>query len=205
MTAALDNVLTTTRTVRSGLDFDRPLDLDLVRECLALARYAPNGANRQDWRFVVIDDAGLKAAVAKYYRLASEEYLAGSPVADSPTGRSARALAARIDKAPALLLACLIGRLAADAPAAKLSSFFGSVYPALWSFMLAARSRGLGTALTTVHLAYEREVAAVLGIPFDDVTQVALVVVGHRKGGEPRSAPRKPVDEVLSHNGWRWG
>jgi nitroreductase len=200
---SLHEVLTTTRTVRRGLDFSRPVARALIEECLALACHAPNGANRQNWRFLVLDDPAVKAGVAEHYRRASGEYLAGNGLADTPMGRSGTALAERLHEAPALVLACQLGRLGPDALPAKQSSFFGSVYPALWGFMLAARGRGLGTALTTVHLAYEREVAQLLGIPYDQVTQVALVVVGHLS--TPAKPPRRgPVADVIAHNTWRW-
>lgn len=199
----LDEVLTSTGTVRRGLDFGRPVEPELIERCLDLACHAPNGANRQDWRFLVLDDPAVKAGVAEYYRRASREYLARAGGAETPMGRAAAALAGRLHQAPALLLACQLGRVTADAPPARQSSFYGSVYPALWSFMLAARSRGLGTAMTTVHLAYEREVAQLLGIPFERVTQVALVVVGHLTSslGPTR---RRPVAEVVSRNKWQW-
>ncbi len=203
MNEYLDEVLTTTRTVRLGLDFDRPVASELIERCLDLACHAPNGANRQDWRFLLLDDSAVKAGVAEYYRLASREYLARSGGADTPMGRRAGALADRLHQAPALLLACQADRVAADAPPAQQSSFYGSVYPAVWSFMLAARSRGLGTAMTTVHLAYEREVAQLLGIPFERVTQVALVVIGHLKSAPARTR-RNPVTEVVARNKWLW-
>jgi nitroreductase len=203
VTDSLHEVLTTTRTVRRGLDFSRSVDPALVEECLDVACHAPNGANRQNWRFLVLDDPAVKAGFAEHYRRASREYLAGSGMADTPMGRSGAALAARLHEAPTLVLACQLGHLGPDALPAKQSSFFGSVYPALWGFMLAARGRGLGTALTTVHLAYEREVAQLLGIPYERVTQVALVVVGHLSS--PPKAPRRgPVAEVIAHNKWRW-
>jgi nitroreductase len=102
---------------------------------------------------------------------------------------------------PLLVIGCLLGRRE-GAPAARLSSFYGSMYPALWSFMLAARARGLGTSLTTAHLAREREIAGALGIPYATVTQVALIAVGHTRGGTFRSATRRPVDEVRHLNRW---
>lgn len=200
----LIELLTTTRTVRYGLDFDRPVERRLIRSCLEVARFAPNGANRQGWRFVVLDDPERRAALAPYYRKASEAYLRESGAVDAPDARSARFLAEHIDRAPVLVLACLHGRLPDTAAPARRSSFYGSIYPALWSFMLCARGHRLGTALTTVHLAYEREVAELFGIPYDDVTQVALIVVGHRRHRRARPAPRLPVDDVISHNGWRW-
>lgn len=197
----LDEALTTTRTVRRRLDLTRPVDPGLLRECLRLATCAPNGGNRQDWRFLVIDDPAVKEEVAHHYRAASAEYLADKP--ENANTAAARSLAERLADVPALVLACSRGRVPADAPKAKTSSFYGSIYPAVWSFMLAARARGLSTALTTVHLAREREVAELLGIPFDEVTQVALLPVAHRLGPQPTGRPpRGPLEEVVSHNRW---
>lgn len=198
---SLETVLSTTRTVRYGLDFSRPVSRDLLFRCLDLARFAPNGANRQSWRFLVLDDPSVIAAVACHYRAASAAYLGAS---DTPMARSAGFLASQLHRAPVLVLACQQGRLDADASSARLSGFYGSVFPALWSFMLAARAYGLGTALTTVHLAREREVAALLGIPYDTVTQIALVVVGHARNPAPGPAPRAPLTDVVSLNSWSW-
>lgn len=200
----VDEVLATTPTVRRGLDLSRPVARELIEQCLALALHAPNGANRQAWRFVVIDDPLLRAGVAHYYRAASRQYTAAPPASLSARSVSAvRHLADHLHQVPVLVLACLRGRLDGGESLARQSGFFGSAYPALWSFMLAARSRGLGTALTTVHLAYEREVAALLGVPAESVTQIALVAVGHLKDGAARrSPPRLPLHEVMSWNGW---
>jgi nitroreductase len=83
------------------------------------------------------------------------------------------------------------------------ASAFGSILPATWSFMLAARARGLGTSWTTLHLWHEQEAAALLGIPYGEVTQCALIPVAHVKGRpEFRPGPRKPLDGVLHLNGW---
>lgn len=200
----LETVLSTTRTVRYGLDFSRPVSPDLLSRCLDLARFAPNGANRQAWRFLVLDDPSVIAGVAAHYRAASAAYLASSGFSDTPAGRSAAYLASRIHQAPALVLACQLGRLPLDASPARLSSFYGSVFPALWSFMLAARAYGLGTAMTTVHLSREREVATLLGIPYDSVTQIALVVVAHAKNPAPGPAPRASLSDVVASNRWPW-
>lgn len=202
----IDELLSRTPTVRRRLDLSRPVARSLITECLRIALHAPNGGNRQDWAFVVIDAEETKAALARYYKSASDAYLAAKP----PGAMSERAvagvryLADHLHEVPVLVLATARGRLAPDAPTARQSSFFGSVYPALWSFMLAARSRGLGTALTTVHLAHEREVAELLGIPADEVTQVALVAVGHVAGDSGfRRTPRQPLETVVSWNGWQ--
>ncbi|MDI5961310.1 nitroreductase family protein [Streptantibioticus silvisoli] len=205
VTLDIDGLLTRTPTVRRRLDLTRPVPRPLIEECLRLALHAPNGANRQNWRFLVIDDPATKAGIARYYKAASDAYLAAGP----PAAMSERAvagvryLADHLHEVPALVLAATRGRLPRDAPLAQQSGFFGSVYPALWSFMLAARSRELGAALTTVHLAHEREVAELLGIPADEVTQVALLAVGYTTGGPGfRPTPRQPLDEVVSWNRW---
>jgi nitroreductase len=199
----IDRLLTTARTTRRGLDLDRPVAAALVDECLTVALQAPNGANRQRWHFVVIDDRSVRAAIAGHYRAASEQYLVDAP--DSPDKRSAQHLAANLERVPVLVLACMTGRLAPDAGVAAQTSHHASLIPAVWSFMLAASARGLGTALTTVHLAREREVADLLGIPFGEVQQGPLVAVGHRLGPAPGPAPRRPLGEVTSRNGWRRG
>lgn len=211
--AEFEEILTTTRMVRRRLDYGRPVARELVRECLELALHAPNGGNRQDWRFLVIDDPAAKAGIAEHYRRASRAYLGNTPddpgdpddpeaLAKRRNAASARVLADRLHEVPVLVLGCVRGRLPDDAPAARRSSRYGSVYPALWSLLLAARSRGLGGALTTVHLAYEREVAELLGIPYEEVTQVALVALGHLAGPPPAAASRRPLDEVVAWNRW---
>ncbi|MFF4407429.1 nitroreductase family protein [Streptomyces sp. NPDC001404] len=202
----IDGLLTRTPTVRRRLDLTRPVPRPLLTECLRIALHAPNGANRQNWRFLIIDDPRTKAGIARHYKATSDAYLAATP----PGAMSERAvagvryLADHLHRVPALVLAAVHGRLPHDAPLAQQSGFFGSVYPALWSFMIAARSRGLGSALTTVHLAREREVAELVGIPADEVTQIALLAVGHITGGPDfRPTPRRPLDEVLSWNRWQ--
>jgi 2-oxo-3-(phosphooxy)propyl 3-oxoalkanoate synthase len=204
MSRDLDDVLATTRTVRRKLIYGRPVDREMLRECLSLALYAPNGGNRQDWRFLFVDEVETKKAIARHYRAAFAEYWTPERVAgaDESVFASARLLADRLHEVPVLLLGCVRGRLPENAPAARRSSFFGSIYPALWSFMLAARSRGLGTALTTVHLAYERDVAEAVGIPYDEVTQVAMLAVGHLAAPIRTVAPRLPPEQVLAWNRW---
>ncbi|TXD00009.1 nitroreductase family protein [Streptomyces sp. ISID311] len=204
-TLDIDELLTCTPTVRRRLDLSRPVSRPLLTECLQLALHAPNGGNRQNWRFLVIDDPETKAGIARHYKSASDAYLAATPPAamSEKAVAGVRYLADHLHEVPTLVLACVHGRLPADAPLARQSGFFGTIYPALWSFMLAARSRGLGTALTTVHLAHEREVAELVGLPADEFTQVALVAVGHVTGGPGfRRTRRKPLDDVMSWNRW---
>lgn len=198
----IDEALTTTRAVRRGVDLRRPVTRDVIEQCLRLAVHAPTGGGRQDWRFVGIDDPGLKHAVAEFYRSASEAYLKHAP--PSTDVESARYLAQNLERIPVLLLACIRGRQSPSEHPARTASRYGSLYPAVWSFMLAARARGLATAFTTVHLAYEREVADLLGIPYDQVTQGCLVPVGYAKRWFGATA-RRPAAEVTYWNHWRHG
>jgi nitroreductase len=203
-TDTVEEVLATTRTVRRRLDLTRPVARELVEESLRLALQAPSGGDRQEWYFLLIDDDEIKRRIAPYYRKAFDaHWITNRPT--PPHARilaSARFLADHLHEVPVLVLACLRRRLPADPPLAQQSSFFGSIYPAVWSFMLAARSKNLATALTTAHLNYEREIAGLLAIPFDTVTQAALIAVGHPKDTDFRRAPRKPLTDVASWNGW---
>lgn len=198
----IDEALTTTRAVRRGVDLRRPVTRDVVERCLRMAVQAPTGGNRQDWRFVGIDDPGLKKTIADCYRAASLAYL--DQAARTADTDSARFLAQNLERVPVLLLPCIQGRHSPTEHPARTASRYGSLYPAVWSFMLAARARGLATAFTTVHLVYEREVADLLGIPYDEVTQGCLIPVAYAKRWLG-PAPRRPVTEVTSWNRWRRG
>jgi nitroreductase len=207
-------LLTTTRTVRRRIDFDRPVPMNLVEACLEIALQAPSGSNRQGWQFVVVNDAAKRLALAELYRRAWTPYAAsrasaGSLFPDDPAraavqGRvhsSAEFLAMNLERVPVHLIPTIAGRPEGRA-AGSLAAFFGSILPATWSFCLAARSRGLATAFTTMHLAYEREAADLLGIPFDDVTQVGLIPVGYLVGDTLHPAAREPLASVIHVNSW---
>jgi nitroreductase len=209
-----DELLTTTRTVRRRLDLDRPVPDAVIRECLEIAVQAPTASNRQDWRFLVITDAELRTEVAGWYRRSFAQYRSGDSHAGAIGGgdparhatqqrvvSSADHLTEHMHEVPVLLLPC-IRRRGADGGTMAQASLYGSVIPATWSFMLAARARGLGTAWTTLHLRYEREVAQLLAIPFEEVTQVALVPVAYTVGTAFAPAPRAPLDEAVGWNGW---
>ncbi|GLW68387.1 oxidoreductase [Kitasatospora phosalacinea] len=211
MSAALDapqltceELLTTTRAVRRGLDLDRPVPLEVVKDCLRIALQAPNGSNRQDWRWIVLADPDRRAEVAAVYRAAFHRRFPARPDRPAPTARSVvgagRELAEKLHRVPVLLLPCLeLGerRLTADNQA----GVWASLAPATWSFMLAARTRGLGTVLTTVHLDAEAEVAALLGLP-PGVRQGGLLPVAYARKTRFRPGPRRPLDEVLHLDGW---
>ena len=211
----VDEVLTTTRAVRRRLDLSRPVDPALLRECLALALQAPTGGNNQDWHFVVVTDPDTRALIAEEFRAGAVEY-AQLPKPDRPRRElsdderaarkrvmsSAGHLFEHLHEVPTLVIPCIDGRFDGAPPVVQATTF-GSILPAVWSFMLAARSRGLGTSWTTVHLAREREVAGILGIPYDSVSQVALVPVAHTVGDDFKPAPRRPLDAVVHWD--RWG
>jgi nitroreductase len=211
---APDQLLTTTRTVRRRLDVDRPVDRSVIEACLEIALQAPTGGNRQRWHFVVVTDAGKRAALAALYRKAWAVYLTMPTAAanlhfDDPAreatqrrvAESAQYLADTLDRVPVLLVPCFPGRVDGQ-PASVQAATWGSILPAVWSFMLAARARGLGTAWTTLHLLHEREAAEVLGIPHDEVTQAALIPVAYTRGTDFRPAHREPLARFLHWDAW---
>ena len=202
-----EQLLSTTRAVRRRLDLTRPVPMGVIEECLELALQAPSGSNRQGWHFVVVTDTEQRAGLAELYRRAFsryEERLAEAGPGDAASERvhdSARYLAEHLGEVPVHLVTCASGRPEGRS-ASALAAFFGSIMPATWSFCLAARSRGLGTALTTMHLSFEREAAELLGIPYESVSQAALVPVAYLLGEELQPAPRQPLASVLHHDRW---
>ena len=210
---SVDEVLTTTRTVRKRLDFGRPVEREVVEECLSLAVQAPNGSARQDWHFVMVSDPGRKAAIADLYRRCMEDVrAAGVPTMQFPEGdvraerapaiySSAQHLEAHVGESPWLLFPCQERRLM-DPTSREMAAYYGSILPAVWSFMLAARERGLGTAWTTAHLAKEEEAAEILGIPFETVTQCAMIPVAHTIGVDFKPASRLPLERVVHWDSW---
>ena len=209
----LDHALSTTRAVRKRLDLARPLPRELILECISLAVQAPTGSNRQGWQWVVVTDAGAKRAVGSHYSKSWYEYAAaGRPeYAEGDPRRkqlprvvsSARYLADHMGEVPAMVIPCHEGRV--DGPGttnAEIAGLYGSILPAAWSFSLAARARGVGTTWTTLHLRYEREVAGLLGIPYERVTQAALIVAGFFKGADFKPAERIPLEGIVHWEHW---
>ncbi|MEM9621961.1 MAG: nitroreductase family protein [Pseudomonadota bacterium] len=214
-----DQLLSTTRAVRKRLDFDRPVSNEVLAECMELAVQAPTGSNAQGWQFMFVTDADKRQRIGELYAQAFTMYRE-MPVAihklhmdsgdknltDSQTrsASSADFLADNMNRVPAMLIPCIAGRT--DLPETNnmiaQSATYGSIIPAAWSFMLAARSRGLGTAWTTLHLMHEKEIADLLGIPYDDYMQVALIPIAYTKGTEFKPAYRPPVDTVMHINNW---
>lgn len=207
-----DEVLTTTRAVRKRLDFERPVPRQLLLECLEIAVQAPTGSNRQGWQFVFVSDPPKKRVIADYYGRSFDAYASQAPPTypdgdvrakrSGAVATSSQYLRERMHEAPWLLIPCITGRPPEGAPTAVQASLYGSVLPAFWSFMLAARARGLGTAWTTLHLPFEHEVADLLNIPFDRVTQAGLTPVAYYTGAGFKPAPRIPLDDITHWESW---
>ncbi len=210
-----DEVLATTRSVRKRLDFSRPVEPEIIRECLELALQAPTGGNRQQWHFVVVTDAAKRQAIGDIYRRGWALYRAQQqPVMEKLAARyperaqtqmrvlsSADYLAEHMHEAPVLLIPCIAGR-AEGLSVAEQAGLWGSILPAAWSFMLASRARGLGSSWTSVHLLFERDAAEALGIPYERVTQAALIPVAYTDTPTFAPAKREPVESVTHWDGW---
>jgi nitroreductase len=204
-----DQLLSTTRAVRKRLDFARPVPGQVIRECVAMALQAPSGSNVVTMRFVVVRDEKKRRAVGGIYREVYARYKAspsypGRPSGDAERDRVQQRVASSADylgeymgEAPVLVLGCNEGTDRTSALAG-----LGNILPAMWSFMLAARARGLGTAWTTMHRSRERDVAEILGIPYDTVAQAVLTPLAYTKGTDFRPAARPDPDAVIHWDGW---
>jgi nitroreductase len=218
----VDHLLTTTRTVRRWLDLERPVEREVVLECLRLAVQAPTGSNLQSWRWVVVTDEDLRRRVGDVYSRAIGPYNAFWDHSIDPADKALRKvvdssifLERIVAEVPVLVIPCALGTPAQGEAFFEglgyggeslrnmvASGFYGSIWPAVWSFMLALRSRGLGSALTTMHLALEREMGELLGIP-DTVTQLGLVPVAYFTGDDFRPARRRRPEEITYWNAWK--
>src|SRR5581483_10180059 len=199
-------LLSTTRAVRRRLDLTHTVPRELLEECVALAVQAPTSTNMQTWHFMIVTDRDRRAALAELYRRSWSSYADGrspdeTPPTETPAEASSRYLAANLHEVPAHVIPCISGRPEGLAPP-DLAWFYGSIIQAGWSFQLAARARGLGSVWTTFHLDYEREAAQILDVPFDEVTQVALLPVAYTLGTTFRPAPRRPLETVLHWETW---
>ncbi|MBM3464126.1 MAG: nitroreductase family protein [Armatimonadetes bacterium] len=202
-----EELLTTTRSVRKRMDLARSVDYAIIERCLEIAIQAPSGSNQQKWHWLVITDPDKKRAVADLYRKSFDHYLVRSQDRDgverarqSQMLDSAVFLAEHMHEVPVLVLACIEGRVEDKGVAAQ-ASLYGSILPAAWSFMLALRLHGVGAAWTTLHLVYERETAALLGIP-ENVTQAVLLPVAHYRGDSFKPAARESARTCTYWNNW---
>lgn len=205
--AEVDRLLTTTKQVRKRLDLARPVPRELLLECIDVAQHAPMGGNLERNRWLVVDDPELKAAIAPRYQEVGRPYLEANAAGELDRAQqrvidSATYLVDHIAEVPAMVIALRLDRLPPGASNAEAAAYHGSVAPGVWSFQLAARARGLGSAWTTFHLAHEAEIADLLGIP-DTVTQVALLPVGFYTGSGFTPARRRPAREITYFNRWK--
>jgi len=207
-----DDVLATTRAVRKRLDFDKPVEREVIEECLELALQAPTGSNSQGWQWIFVTEQAKKDALAEIYRTNFAKYR-NAPPPDYPEGDlritqrggvidSAQYLTDNFQRAPVMMIPCITGNLD-RVPAAHAAGAWGSILPAVWSFMLAARERGLGTAWTTIHLLFDgdKQAAALLGIP-DDVTQTGLFPIAYTVGTDFKPAKRLPLEPIVHWEKW---
>ncbi len=205
-----DHLLSTTRAVRKRLDLTREVPRETILDCIRIATQAPAGGNVQRWRWIVVDDPDKKLAIADLYRRSYAPYMAAQRDAVADTGRtdagaimaSSDHLAEVLHEVPAMVIPCQLGRPDPSMSQGTLAGLYGSILPAVWSFMLAARSRGIGTAWTTLHLGYEEEAAEILGIP-STVSQVALTPVAFYTGDDFKPGARLPVERITYFNGWK--
>ena len=207
-----DEVLATTRAVRKRLDFDKPVEREVIEECLQLAVQAPTGSNSQGWQWVMVTEAAKKKALADIYKKNFEQYRAMGASNTYQEGdlrfdqkdrvlSSADHLTDNFHRVPIIMVPCIAGNLD-RVPAFAGASAWGSLLPAVWSFMLAARARSLGSCWTTLHLVHDEESRALLGLP-DNVMQGALIPVAHLLGGTDfKPGARRDLDRVIHHDGW---
>ena len=202
-----DEVLTTTRAVRKRLDLTRPVPRDVITECVELAHQSPSGSTTQRWRRAFADDPAKKLVLAEIYRKRFFAYAveSGKPKSEQASDviqESATYLANNLEHVPVLCIPLLADRMTEGTPVARQASRWGSILPAVWSFMLALRERGLGSCWTTMHLPDEREVAELLNIPYDQYTQAGLFPVAYTIGTDFKLAKRPPAENVIRWNEW---
>jgi len=205
----VDEVLTTTRAVRKRLDVTRPVPREVLEECLELALQAPNGSNRNTWRWIIVDDPEMVRKLADEYKAAMGLLQSGAMPTPNPIGtgipgedkilESAYALVEKLDRMPAILIPLMPGRPDGKGVVDQ-ASMWGSIVQAVWSFMLALRERGLGSIWATVTTRREKEIAELLGIPYEEYTQVGFFPVAYTIGTDFKKAWRKPLSEVLTYN-----
>ena len=193
-----DEILSTARSVRRKLDFARPIERQVLFDCIDVAVQAPTGLGGENWRFVVVDDADTKAAIAQIYKAVLLEIMAARDLPMKPTHQ---ALIDRLHEIPAMVFVCVDGEPMDEGVSSQVG-FYGSILPAAWSLMLALRARGIGTTWTSLLSSRQEEVRQILGMPAGTV-QTVMLPVGYTKGATLRRAERLPAQQVTYFN--RWG
>lgn len=209
-----DELLTTTRAVRKRMDFSRPIADETVRECLEVGQQAPTATNQQNWHFMVVTEPETRLAIADVYRRGWEDYtkltdttlgkVQDDPERDALRTRvsdSVQYLVDNLHRVPVMVIPCIVGGVDGLAPWDR-STQWSSMMFATWSMMLAARARGIGSVYTCVHLEHEETAAAILGIPYPEVTQAGLIPLAYTVGDRFRRARREPLDDIVHWNRW---
>jgi len=205
-TGSFDHILSTTRAVRRRLDLSRPVEPDVIRDCVRLSQQTPTGQDAQGWRWVVVTDEAKRARLGEIYGrgLPGLRALEKDHEGDPKAHRMYQAvvwLAEHLAEVPCHVIPCVLGRPPERFEPTVFATIYGSIVPAVWSFQLALRSRGLGSCYTTLTLYYEDEVRELLGIP-EDALQVALLPVAYTLGTDFKSATRPPPDAVIHWDQW---
>ena len=220
----VDQVLATTRAVRRRLDFDRPVARKVIEECLLLAQQATLGSNNEDWRFVIITEQTQKDRIAELYRDVWNETVEeplrnrhpdtvrrldpsvrGSQVEQRRQERvlaSVKYLVDRLEQVPGLAIACSTSPAPKEPIGHRASGYYGSIIPAVWSFQLALRSRGLGSVMATALVYHTDRLREVLELP-DAFTPITMVPFGYTKGLDFKRVSRRPLAEIVRYD--RWG
>ena len=202
-TAAVDAALTTTRAVRLRLDLERPVDNEILYDCIDIAEQAPSGGNQGSRRWIIVREprvkeklAGLYLDAAGKWMIETRDSLAGSGHPQEKVMRSAAHLAEHLAEVPAIVVPTIIGRYSGSGQ----PGLFDSVIQSVWSFCVALRARGLGTSWTTAILSREDELRALLSIP-DGNTPIAMIPVAWTKGTDFKTAPRYPARAITGIDG----
>jgi len=219
----IDEVLTTTRTVRLRLDFSREVESEVVVECLAMAQQASVGSNQEYWRFVLVSDNDQKSKVAKLYREVWNETVEGplergeaatvtrlSPDARGTTReqerqarilRGVKYLVDHLELVPIIMVACSCAPTPRRPLGGAASGYYGSIFPFVWSFQLALRSRGIGSVLATAIVHRADELKEILELPAAFVP-ITMVPLAYTKGTNFKPAFRRPLDEIFRWDRW---
>ncbi len=203
-TASVDAALSTTRAVRFRLDLERPVDQQIILDCIDIAEQAPSGGNQGSRRWLVVRDPELKARLAELYMssagrwmVEARDKLVGTGHHNEKVMASAAHLAEHLAEVPVIVIPTIIGRHDDSGR----PGLFDSVIQSAWSFSVALRARGLGSAWTTAILNADDEIADLLGIP-PEMTQIAMLPVAWTKGTEFSTAPRYPARDVTYVDGF---
>ncbi len=220
----IDEVLTTTRAVRRRLNFDKPVERELVEECLRLAQQATMGSNLEDWRFVAVSEPEQKARVAALYRDTWEQTVEiplrerrpdtvtrldpGVRSNEEAQARQQRVLKSvkylvdNLERVPVIMFACSAKPVPDTALGDRASGYYGSIIPIAWSFMLALRSRGLGSVMATAIVFHSERLSEVLELP-EGTHPITMIPVAYTDTLDFKPAPRRPLEEILRWE--RWG